>query len=168
MFATLQKSGFTTFIAAGLLALAPPAFAAEHAHHHAPDAHAAAPALKPGQKWATDDTLRRGMDAILHTMHSRQEAIEKGRLGSKDYQQMGAAVHKSIVEVVSQCKLPKDADTALHSIVLGDLVQGADLMQKSPKPEAQRAAALGVMQALRNYGTYFQHPGWPLGGTTQH
>lgn len=168
MLATLQKTGFRTFLAAGLLALATPVLAAEHAHDHASDAHAAAPALKPGQKWATDETLRRGMDAILHTVGSRQEAIEKGRLGTRDYQQMGAAVHKSIVEVVSQCKLPKDADTALHSIVLGDLVQGAELMQKSPKVDTQRAAALGVLQALHNYGEYFQHPGWALGTAKDH
>lgn len=163
MHPALHKNGLAALIAAGCLGLAAPALAAEHAHHHAPDAHAAAPALKPGQKWATDDTLRRGMEAIRQTMSPRQEAIDKGRLGSRDYQQMGAAVHKSIVEVVSQCKLPKDADSALHSIVLGDLVQGAELMQKSPKVDTQRAAALGVLQALRNYGEYFQHPGWSLG-----
>ncbi len=168
MLATLNKIGLCTLVAAGCFGLASPSLAAEHAHNHAPDAHAAAPALKPGQKWATDDTLRRGMESIRQTMGPRQDAIAKGRLGSKDYQQLGAAVHKSIVEVVSQCKLPKDADSALHSIVLGDLVQGADLMQKSPKVDAQRAAAMGVLQALRNYGEYFQHPGWSLGPAKGH
>lgn len=162
------KAGFATLIAATWLGLATPATAAEHAHQHVHDTSAAAPAPKPGQKWATDDTLRRGMEAIRQTMAPRQEEIDKGRLGSKDYRQMGVAVHKSIVEVVSRCKLPKDADAALHSIVLGDLVQGAELMQKSPKVDAQRAAALGVLQALRNYGTYFQHPGWSLGPARDH
>lgn len=168
MLATLNKIGFCTLVAAGCFGLATPGLAAEHAHNHAPGAHTAAPALKPGQKWVTDDTLRRGMESIRQTMSTRQEAIDKDRLGSKDYQQLGAAVHKSIVEVVSQCKLPKDADSALHSIVLGDLVQGAELMQKSPKVDAQRAAALGVLQALRNYGEYFQHPGWSLGPAKGH
>lgn len=168
MLAMLKKAGFGTMIAAGWLGLAMPGLAAEHAHDHAPDAHTPAPALKPGQKWATDDTLRRGMESIRNTMGARQEAIEKGRLGTQDYRQMGAAVHKSIVEVVSKCKLPKDADAALHAIVLHDLVQSTELMRKSPKVDTQRAAALGALQALRNYGEYFQHPGWSLGPAKDH
>jgi hypothetical protein len=163
MHATLHKTGLAVLVAAGCL-VATPARAAEHAHHHhGHDAHATTRVPNAGQKWATDDTLRRGMESIRQTMSPQLEAIEKGRLGGKDYQRMGTAVHKSIVEVVSQCKLPKDADSALHSIVLGDLVQGAELMQKSAKVDTQRAAALGVLQALRNYGDYFQHPGWSLG-----
>jgi len=35
-------------------------------------------------------------------------------------------------------------------------------MRASPKIQAQRAGAFGVLQSLRNYGQYFQHSGWKL------
>jgi hypothetical protein len=64
---------------------------------------------------------------------------------------------------VKNCKLSKEADAAFHTIVLADLSQSAELMRTSPKLKVQRAGALGVLQALRNYGEYFQHPGWSVG-----
>lgn len=156
MHTILRLAGLGICVATGLMSLAAPAYADTHTNH-------AAPALKQGQKWATDDVLRRGMDNIRKTMLANREAIEKERLGTQDYQRLAAAIDKDAADIMKNCRLSKEADEAFHSIVLTDLTQGTELMRISPKVPAQRAGALGVLQSLRNYGEYFQHPGWDMG-----
>lgn len=160
MFALLRLAGLGICVATGMVSLAAPVYADEHEHNH--DAQHAAPALKPGQKWASDEVLRQGMDNIRKAMLANREAIEKERLGAQDYQQLAAAVSKETANIVKNCRLSKDADAAFHTIVLADLIQSTELMQASPKPQAQRAGAFGVLQSLRHYGEYFQHPGWEI------
>lgn len=117
-------------------------------------------AIKQVKKWETDDALRRGMDNILHEMDANRESIEKERLNAKDYLRLAEFVQKNAADIVKNCKLSKDADKAFHMIVLNDLTGGSQLMRSSPKLQAKRVGALGVLQALRNYGKYFDHPGW--------
>jgi hypothetical protein len=33
-------------------------------------------------------------------------------------------------------------------------------MRRSSKVDVQRSGALAMFQALRNYGVFFDHPGW--------
>lgn len=161
MLAILRLAGLGVCVATGLISLATPVYAGEPTRRH--DAQNAAPALKQGQKWATDEVLRQGMDNIRQAMIANREAIEKERLGVQDYQRLAAAVIKEADNIVKNCKLSKEADSAFHSIVLADLTQSAELMRASPKVQVQRAGAFGVLQALRHYGKYFQHPGWNIG-----
>ena len=160
MLAILRLAGLGVCVATGLMALAAPVYADEHMHKEG--THGAAPALKPGQKWATDEVLRGGMDSIRQAMLANRDAIEKGRLGAQDYQRLAATVSKETTRIVNTCKLSKETDAAFHSTVLADLLHGTELMQTSPKVQVQRAGALGVLQTLRNYGNYFQHPGWTI------
>jgi hypothetical protein len=102
------------------------------------------------------------MDSIRQAMLASREAIDKERLGAQDYQRLAATVSRETSNIVKNCRLSKEADAAFHSIVLADLLHGAELMRTSPKVQAQRAGALGVLQSLRNYGEYFQHPGWTI------
>lgn len=151
----LRLAGLGVCVATGLISLAAPVYA--------DDARSAPPALKQGQKWATDEVLRRGMDNIRQVMLANREAIENERLSARDYQRLAAAVDKEAADIVKNCKLGKEADKAFHAIVLTDLTQSAALMRTAPKMQVQRAGAFGVLQSLRNYGEYFQHPGWDLG-----
>jgi hypothetical protein len=150
MLAILRLAG----IATGLISLVAPVYADQHTH----DAHSAAPALEQGRKWATDEVLRRGMDGIRQAILANREAIEKEHLGVQDYQRLAAAVNKDAADIVKNCKLSKEVDSAFHSIVLADLMQSTELMQVSPKAQVQRAGAFGVLQSLRHYGEYFHHP----------
>lgn len=154
MLAILRLAG----IATGLISLAAPVYADQHTH----DAHSTAPALEQGRKWATDEVLRRGMDGIRQAMLANREAIEKERLGAQDYQKLAAAVSKETTNIVKNCRLSKDADAAFHTIVLADLIQSTEMMRTSPKVQVQRAGAFAVLQSLRHYGNYFQHPGWEI------
>jgi hypothetical protein len=160
MLAILRLAGLGVCVATGLITLAAPVYADEHTHTEG--VHGAAPALKQGQKWTTDEVLRRGMDTIRQAMLANREAIEKERLGAQDYQRLAATVSKETANIVKNCRLSKEADAAFHSIVLVDLLHSTELMRTSPKVQAQRAGALGVLQSLRNYGEYFQHPGWTI------
>ena len=160
MLAILRLAGLGIGVATGLISLAAPVYAAELTHKEG--AHSAVPALKQGQKWATDEVLRRGMDTIRQAMLANREAIEAERLGVLDYQRLAATVSKETTNIVKNCKLSKESDAAFHSIVLADLLHSTELMRISPKVQVQRAGALGVLQSLRNYGEYFQHPGWTI------
>ena len=160
MLAILRLAGLGICVATGLTSLAAPVYADELTHREG--AHGAAPTLNQGRKWATDDVLRRGMESIRQAMLANREAIEKARLGTQDYQRLAATVSKETSNIVKNCTLSKGTDAAFHSIVLADLLHSTELMRISPKVEVQRAGALGVLQSLRNYGEYFQHPGWTI------
>src|SRR5574340_192425 len=160
--AILRLAGLGVGIATGLISLATPVYADGNPYSSGAQSGSAAPALKQGEKWATDEVLRRGMDNIRQAMVANREAIEKDRLGTRDYQRLAEAIGKDTADIVKYCRLSKEADTAFHSIVLADLTHSTELMRSSPKVQVQRAGALGVLQSLRNYGEYFQHPGWDI------
>lgn len=145
-----------------LWAVASPAAvrASEPAHGH--DGHATVKTLNPGEKWPTDDVLRQGMDSIRVAVAARQQDIDAGRLDAQGYQRLADVVDQNTATIVKNCKLSKDADTAFHSTVLSPLLADSQLMRSSPKIEVKRVAAMGVAQTLRNYGQYFQHPGWSV------
>ena len=157
MSAILRSATFKIYAATGLIIFATQVYAAEPAYQ---PAERGARQMNQGKKLETDAVLRQGMDNIRQAMAASQEGIGKESLGIQDYQQLAATVDKNIADIVKNCKLTRDADTAFHGIVLGDLTQSTELMRTSQKAQAQRVGALGVLQSLRNYGEYFQHPGW--------
>jgi len=163
MLTVLRSTGFKVFGAMGLMFLATLVYADEHTHKSSE--RGAEHSLNHGKKWETDEKLRQGMDNILQVMTINQEGIEKERLSAQDYQRLAEAVDKNVADIVKNCKLTKEADAAFHTVVLADLTQSTQLMRTSPKIQAQRVGALGVLQSLRNYGEFFQHPGWHLGVT---
>ncbi|MEW6098304.1 MAG: hypothetical protein AB1666_03865 [Pseudomonadota bacterium] len=59
---------------------------------------------------------------------------------------------------MSNCKLPPEADAALHGI-LAQIAQGTDAMAGKSKTKP-RDGALKVVAALDEYGRTFDHPGW--------
>lgn len=166
MYTISRSTGMKFLGAMGLIFLATQVYAEELSHEHRE--HNVGFSLNHGQKWETDKILRQGMDDIRQLMTANQVAIEKDSLGPQDYQRLGDAIDKTVTHVVKNCKLPKEADAAFHGIVMADLIQSAELMRTSPKIQAQRAGALGIQQSLRNYGNYFQHPGWRLNEEKSH
>lgn len=115
---------------------------------------------RPAMKWETDDVVRQRMENIRKTVAANQAAIQRDRLESSDYQQLAEGINANVDHIIKNCKLTQAADAALHTVVLTDLTRSSELMRTSPKRAAQRAGALGVLQSLRLYGEYFEHPGW--------
>jgi hypothetical protein len=61
--------------------------------------------------------------------------------------------------MVSNCKLPQNADAMLH-LVLADIIAGSDAMQGKLPGTKARDGAVKIVHALDSYGKYFDHPGW--------
>jgi hypothetical protein len=118
--------------------------------------------LNHGEKWQTDAPLRLGMDNIHTLMTAKQNNVLKESLKSSEYFMLSQAVDKNIAYITKNCKLTIDSDRAFHTVVLADMIEGVALMRSSGDVQVQRLGALGILQTLRNYGKYFEHPNWSL------
>lgn len=164
--------GIKVLSALCLILVTTQAYAEEHQHQHQHQSQSNAQpsmhVLKPGEKWKTDEVVKLGMGNIRQAISARQDDITKGRLSAHDYHRIAIVIGRNAAEIVRNCKLAKDADSAFHSVVLVDLLDGVTLMRISKNIQAQPVGALGVFQALRNYGKYFQHEGWDLDAVKSH
>ncbi|MDT3684270.1 MAG: hypothetical protein RO009_04410 [Pseudorhodoplanes sp.] len=140
-------------IAALLWGMPVAGFAAE------PHAHAGAAVqlkLDNGNKWQTDDALRRGMGEIRTAMAGSLAPIHKKKFTPKQYEALADRVQTQIDYVVGNCKLPEDADAQLH-IVLEQIIDGVAEMKAASGGDK---GAVKIVQALDLYGKYFNHAGW--------
>lgn len=140
------------------------ALASQAQHERHEHAHSAGklPVLKQGQKWPTDAPLREGMEAIRQALMGSQAQISRDELSAQDYDKLATQIDTSLAKIVANCKLPAASDAAFHSMVLAELNHSTELMRRSPKLQIRKAGAMAAMQTLRNYGQYFDHPGWQM------
>jgi hypothetical protein len=119
--------------------------------------------LNQGKKWQTDEALRRGMNEIRAAMTDALTPIHENVFTPAQYDALAARTQAQIDYVVSNCKLPEAADQQLH-IVLEQIIDGVAEM-KATTGRDQGAAK--IVQALGQYGDYFNHAGWrPVGAPT--
>ena len=140
-----------------LLALAPALAADPHAHGHG--AGTAKLQLDHGKKWATDDALRRGMEAIRDAVQRAPGPLHKATAKPEAYAELGRQIEVQVGRIVQECKLPAEADAQLH-IVIAELVAGADAMKGAKDAKSGRAGLVKVDGALKSYAKYFDHPNW--------
>lgn len=159
MIKQLKKITATLSAAALLSVGAQQALAQNHDHSHAHDAQAPAQlTLNNGQKWATDDSLRKGMSRIRDALSTQLPAIHANKATTKQYRTLAKKVDGQIEFMVQNCKLDPATDAALH-ILLGEIIAGADAMKLKQGAEA-REGAVKILLALDKYETHFDHPGW--------
>jgi hypothetical protein len=151
--------------AIGMLIMGSAIGANEHHSHHDSNERKTQQVAKPTKKWETDEVLRQGMDNIRQAFMNNQAAIRQDRLTPQEYKQLAETIEKNLGEIVKNSKLAPQADAALHAIVLTDLIGSSKFMSTAKKRSIQRANTLGVLQSLRLYGGYFDHPGWEIDGT---
>lgn len=137
------------------------AYADEH-HHEAPSERQQIPPAAPAKKWETDDVVRQRMETIRRAVASSESNIQQSRLTAQDYRQIADVISTNVGQIIKDCKLTQATDAALHTLVLTDLTHSSEIMRTSTRLSAQRAGALGVLQSLRLYGQYFEHPGWVM------
>jgi hypothetical protein len=151
------------FIAGGLAAVnvwGNAATAADASHDHG--SHSAKP-LPAGKRWATDAPLRDGMAQIRKVIEPRLPAVHGGTVDPREYGDMAARVEQQVAGIVTNCKLPSDADAALHGI-LAEMGEATQTMA-GKTAHAPREGAVQLARALDRYGRTFTHPGWkPLRG----
>lgn len=122
-----------------------------HASHHA--AKVEHLKLNHGKKWTTDANLRLGMERI-------RDALSAGdKMSAKQYQALAQNVNDQISFMVQNCRLDKQTDAMLH-LLLADLVAGADAISASGDEHSMHLGAEKISNALDDYATYFEHPGW--------
>ena len=129
-----------------LASLAMPVRAQEHAHHQAP----AVQDIAQSGSYATDAPLRENMAGIRTAV----VALEHGTHGHLDAAQVTALADKvsgHVREIVARCKLPPDADAALHRIIV-PLVQEAGKLKAQPQDLSPVAA---MRDALDRYDAQF-------------
>ncbi len=115
---------------------------------------------KVAQKWRTDEHLRQGMDDIRKTIVGVENGIKTAALKEEDYRKLAQEVNAHLAGVISTRQIDNQTEIAFRQIVMVDLNQYIEQMQSSTNVKLQHVWALGMLQVLRNYGQYFQHPGW--------
>lgn len=133
------------------------AWADADSHRHATAKHAeSAVKAVPIKKFATDEALRKGMEAISALAGGLPKTTPNGDA----YGVAAGKIEAQIAAIVKNCRLDEKADRALHEII-ADMNHALVLMREN-KPAVQKTGLLALNQALRNYGTYFEHPGWSV------
>ena len=142
-----------TILSLGLIALlgtpATAVLAQEHAHA-TPSASTAATTV---QRHATDATLRQQMREI----HGVVQTLEHGHLTPERAARLADQVTGHVNTIIANCRLPPDADEALHHII-GPLLQDASALKADPQ---RRDAIAGMRRALDQYARQFDDPGFP-------
>jgi hypothetical protein len=150
----ISKSFISTIIALGL-ALGAPALAAEP-HAHSDIATTVPLQLNNGEKWQTDDALRRGMGEIRSAIAESLPPIHQNAFTPVQYDTLAAHIQAQIDYVVGNCKLPEEEDKQLH-LVLEQIIDGVAEMKA---PTGRDQGAVKIVRALAQYSEYFDHAGW--------
>jgi hypothetical protein len=148
----LTRVAIATVLASGLAGAA--AAAQPHAHNHG-----AAPTVvqrDDGKPWPTDTPLRTGMTEIRNAIAAALDRIHHGAFAPADFQALAAQLDQQIEYVTVNCRLPEDADAALH-VVLGEIIDGIETMRGGPDRDG---GAVQVVKALDLYAGAFDHAGW--------
>ncbi|MFH2140368.1 MAG: hypothetical protein ABII63_06195 [Pseudomonadota bacterium] len=123
----------------------------DHSAHHVADAQQLK--LNHGKKWETDANLHLGMERI------RDALAAGGKMSARQYLALAQNVNEQISFIAQNCRLDKQTDAMLH-LVLADLVAGADAIYASGDEHSMHHGAEKISNALKDYGIYFEHPGW--------
>jgi hypothetical protein len=132
-----------------LLALSFAAAAQDHEHHPTPAATQQAPA----QRYATDAPLRAGMHGIRAAVEGLGH-YEMGHMGPEQAATLAAQIQAHVRDIIANCKLPPEADAALHLIIV-PLMTNAAALEADPK----KLEAIAPMRAaLGEYARQFDDP----------
>ncbi len=139
-----------------LLAAAPLA-GAQHAHegHAAPATVPSATAAAPSQRFAADATLRQEMADIRVAVNALDHYVH-GHMAAEQAQALGTKVEDRVRHIIANCKLPPDADAAMHTIIV-PLMQNAAALRKHPQDTTVVAP---MRDALEAYARQFDDPGF--------
>ena len=151
----VSKALVAIAIAIGTSVAAAPAGAAPQAAHT--HDHATAPAAAvPARGWATDAPLRDGMRGIATIVQALDAG--PGPVDAARARTAGAQVGRQVAAIVANCRLPPDADAALHP-VLADLARGGAALATDP---GDASALPLIRQALADYARLFDDPGFQV------
>lgn len=141
----------------GLAWLAAPGPALAQHEHEEHAAHAPAPVLAEGERWATDAPLREAMLRIRGAALQHLPAFHGGTLEVAHAEALATAIEEDVGYMVRNCKLMPEPDAALHGLI-------ARMLEAARALRNDAAAAQGMpvlLAVLHDYQTSFDHPAWP-------
>ena len=145
-----MRVSIALILAAGLAGTASPALAGQHDHGAAP---AKAAQEAPAKRFATDATLRQEMKGIRASVEGLGH-YEHGHMGPEQAVTLATAIEVHVNTIIANCKLPPDADAALHEIIV-PLLRNAGALKKNP---ADLSAIAPMREAIASYDRQF-NPG---------
>ena len=140
---------FASTLLAALLAAFPAL--AQH-HDHASPEPSVVDAV-PAQRFATDAPLRRNMQEITRIVDALDH-YEHGHMPAADATKLATRIDGHVRDIIANCKLPADADAALHRIIV-PLLQQARALAADP---ADPSAVTSMQATLADYERLFEVP----------
>ena len=137
-------------LATGLACAVAPVAAQQH--EHAPATTPAKP-QPAAQRFATDATLRQEMKGIRSAVEALAH-YEMGHMGSAQAADFATAIEGHVRTIIAECKLPPDADAALHAIIV-PLMQNAGALKQKP---GDVSVVAPMRSALESYDRQFFDP----------
>lgn len=127
--------------------------ASGHEAHHLP---LSGLMLNGEARWSTDTALRSGMNGIREAVVSTLHGAGERPMTAQEATVLADTIQNQISYMIANCKLAPQADAVLH-VLLGQLLEGAAALKQNP---ADTAALHTIIEALKNYPVYFDHPDW--------
>ena len=141
---------FFAVLAAGL-GIASPAVVAQHQDHHPATAEA------PAQRFATDAILRENMRGIRKSVDALAH-YEHGHAGPEQAAILAGNIEDHVNDIIANCKLPPDADAALHAVIV-PLMRNAGALKANP---AKPGPVVAMRESLAQYRRQFDDPEFDL------
>ena len=129
----------------------------DHHHHHHGDVAELELELNSGERWATDASLRQGMNRIHAAFDRARDDYRADRLDRKSAAVLADEVEEQVRYIFANCALPADADAELHKLLAAALGAASTLRED----EDVYTGLHEVHTVLKTYGEHFDHPGWP-------
>ena len=143
-----MRSRIGIILAAALVVAAPSLEARQHEHAKAPETSQQPPATA---RFASDATLRREMQGIRAAVEGLGH-YEHGHMGPEQAAILAGTIEGHVRTIIANCKLPPDADAALHEIIM-PLMQNAGALKQKPE---DLSAIAPMRSALARYDRQFQ------------
>lgn len=137
---------FFAVLAAGLgIAIQP--VLAQHQDHHSATAEA------PAQRFATDAVLRENMRGIRKSVDALAR-YEHGHVDPEQATILAGNIEGHVNDIIANCKLPPDADAALHAVIV-PLMRNAATLKANP---AKLGPVAAMRESLAQYRRQFDDP----------
>src|SRR5688572_13225370 len=104
----------------------------------------------PNKRWPTDQYLRESMSGIEAAF---ADATRGGSTSKATALTLASTVEEGITNIVKNCKLPKEADAALH-VIIHDMASAATQLKTGASIEP---ALVKLRRALDQYRATFDH-----------
>ncbi len=126
------------------------AFAQDHGHDQHPHP---VPADTASTRYPVDASLQQGMRNIRTAVDGLGH-YEAGHAAPADAVRLAGEVEDNVRFVIANCKLPPEADAALHGIIL-PLMQNAGTLKSDPE---KRETIAAMRKSLADYARQFDDP----------